>query len=307
MILLIFLVLIIYGVLHSAVDLTAVFKNALDLFAAVVEGLQMEAVIVAGVQRVQNGDQSADGIVHRGKELAVLSGIDAALQILTAAHGEVGFHAASQKRLVEELVVTAADVLRRGVGDILLVRFPPHLVAVLLHEVDELLTGGAVLHSFLDGVAQPFLPRRDTEGVGLTLGERETVLPAELMREFFGLLHLTSGLVKLPAILEADRVHDDVIVDVRRVHVGDYHALVAFEVLREPQTNLMGSLEVQRIIRSEGLDDVVVASAIGLTKLFLHCFELRLGSLSHAVDAGDETVHRFLAVGDVVEDVTQTT
>ena len=234
MILLVLLVLIIYGVLHGAVDLSAVFKDPLDFFLAVVECFQMEAVIVAGVQRIQNGNQPADGIVHRGQELAVFSGINAALQILTAAHGEVSFHVASQKRLVKELVVTAADVLRRGVGDILLVRFPPHFVTVLLHEVDELLAGGAVLHGLLDGTAQLFLPRRDAEGVGLTLGERETVLPAELMRELFGLLHLTSGLVKLPAILEADRVHDDVVMDVRRVHVGDYHALVAFEVLREP-------------------------------------------------------------------------
>ena len=69
----------------------------------------------------------------------------------------------------------------------------------------------------------------------------------------------------------------------------------------------MGSLEVQWIIRSEGLDDVIVASPIGFTELFLYRFELRLGSLRHTVDTGDETVHRFLAVGDVVEDVTQTT
>lgn len=122
------------------------------------------------------------------------------------------------------------------------------------------------------------------------------------MRELLGLLHLASGLVKFQAILEADRVHDNVVVDMRCVHVGDHHALIAFEILREPQTDLMGGLEVQRIIGSEGLDDVVIAAAIGLAELFLHRFELCLRSLSHAVDTGDETFHHFLAFGDVVED-----
>ena len=68
----------------------------------------------------------------------------------------------------------------------------------------------------------------------------------------------------------------------------------------------MGRFKVQRIVWGEGLDDVVVAAAIGFAEVFLHRFEFILSSLRHTVDAGDETVHRFLPVGDVVQDVAQT-
>ena len=130
MVLLVFFLFVIYGVFHRAVDLAAAFQNAPDLLLAVMQRFQMEAVIVAGVHRIQNGDQTADGIVHRRQEFTVLGGIDAAFQILTAAHIEVGFHAAAQKRLVEELIVSASDILRCSVGDVFLIWLPSHLVAV---------------------------------------------------------------------------------------------------------------------------------------------------------------------------------
>ena len=47
---------------------------------------------------------------------------------------------------------------------------------------------------------------------------------------------------------------------VRCVHVRDDHALIAFEVLRELQTDLVRGLEVQRIVGGEGLDDVIIAA-----------------------------------------------
>ena len=235
----------------------------------------MEAVIVTGVHRIQNGDQTADGIVHRRQEFTVLGGIDAAFQILTAAHIEVGFHAAAQKRLGEELIVSASDILRCGVGDVFLIRLPSHLVAVLRHECDELLTGSTVLHSFLNGTAQPFLPSRNTERIRLALGEGQAILPAKLVAVFLGLLHLPGALVKLLAVFKVYRVHDDVIVDVRRIHM-------------------------------RGLDEVVVAAAICFAELFLYRFEFILSCLSHAVDTGYETLHRFLTVCNIVQDTAQT-
>ena len=78
MVLLVFFLFVIYGVFHRAVDLTAAFQNAPDLLLAVMQCFQMEAVIVTGVHRIQNGDQTADGIVHRRQEFTVLGGIDAA-------------------------------------------------------------------------------------------------------------------------------------------------------------------------------------------------------------------------------------
>ena len=89
MVLLVLFIFVIYGVFHRAVDLAAAFQNALDLLLTVMQRFQMETVIVAGVQRIQNRNQTADGIVHRRQEFTVLGSIDAAFQILTAAHIEV--------------------------------------------------------------------------------------------------------------------------------------------------------------------------------------------------------------------------
>ena len=93
---------------------------------------------------------------------------------------------------------------------------------------------------------------------------------------------------------------------VRCVHVRDDHALVALEVFRELQANLMSGLEVQQIVGGEGLDDVIVTASVRFAELFLHRFELSLRRLGNAVDAGDETVHGFFPVGDVVEYAAQT-
>ena len=132
------------------------------------------------------------------------------------------------------------------------------------------------------------------------------MLPAELIVILLGLLHLTRGLMEFPPGLEVYRVHDDVVVYVRRVHVRDDHALIAFEVFSELQTDLMRGLEVQRIVGGEGLDDVIVTASVRFAELFFHRFKLRLRSLGDAVDTGDETVHGFLPVGGVVEYAAQT-
>ena len=62
----------------------------------------------------------------------------------------------------------------------------------------------------------------------------------------------------------------------------------------------------QRIVRGEGLDDVIIATAICFAELFLYRFEFILNCLSHAVDTGYETLHRFLTVCNIVQDTAQT-
>lgn len=75
MVLLVFFLFVIYGVFHRAVDLTAAFQNAPDLLLTVMQRFQMEPIIIACVQRIQNGDQTAGGIVHRRQEFTVLGSI----------------------------------------------------------------------------------------------------------------------------------------------------------------------------------------------------------------------------------------
>ena len=96
------------------------------------------------------------------------------------------------------------------------------------------------------------------------------------------------------------------IVDVRRIHMRDHHALVAIEVFRKLQPDLMRCIKIQRIVRGEGLDDVIIATAICFAELFLYRFEFILNCLSHAVDTGYETLHRFLTVCNIVQDTAQT-
>lgn len=112
--------------------------------------------------------------------------------------------------------------------------------------------------------------------------------------------------MKLLAVFKVYRVHDDVIVDVRRIHMRNHHALVALEVFRKLQPDLMRCIKIQRIVRGEGLDDVIIATAICFAELFLYRFEFILSCLSHAVDTRYETLHRFLTVCNIVQDTAQT-
>ena len=79
----------------------------------------------------------------------------------------------------------------------------------------------------------------------------------------------------------------------------DHHALVDLEVFRKLQPDLMRCIKIQRIVRGEGLDDVIIATAICFAELFLYRFEFILSCLSHAVDTGYETLHRFLTVCNI--------
>lgn len=302
MVLRILLFLVVHHILNAVFDLSAPAEDQLDLLLAVVNRLKVEAVIVAHGQRLEDGGQSADRVVQRWLRLTELPPLPAALQIRTTAHGEVVFHVLPQECLVEELAVPAADLFRGGVGDVLVAFLPPHAVPPRLHALNELLPIIAQLHGPLDVLSQFLLPGGDPVGVRFRLCDRQTVLQTQLVGELFGLLHLSGALMELLARLEIHGVHNDVVVDVIGVHVGGHHALVALEVSRKLQPDLMGRRKVQRIVRREGLDDMVVPPAIGFVELLLHRLELIQRRLRHAVDAGDERVGGLLPVGHIVQD-----
>ena len=66
------------------------------------------------------------------------SRLSTALQISRAAHFEVAIHVLPRERAVEELVVTAADILRDRVGDVLMTWLPLDAVAQRRHPREEL-------------------------------------------------------------------------------------------------------------------------------------------------------------------------
>ena len=69
-----------------------------------------------------------------------------------------------------EPVVPALHPLRRGVGDVLPAVYPPHLVALALHEGEELVFGGGVPHALVNGVHQPELPALALGGGAILAG-----------------------------------------------------------------------------------------------------------------------------------------
>ena len=237
----------------------------------------------------------------------VIGNFPAGLQIIRAAQPEVQLHILALQRLVEQLAVPAADVLRGGVGDVFLMRLPFHIVAIGIHIRNELLLRAALLHSLFDMIRQSPLPRRDAEWVGLGLRDGQAVLPTELAAVFLDLLHLPCGLMEFHARLEIDGVHDDMIMDVGSVHVGDHDALVALKMLRQLHPQLVCRCEVQWIIRCERLHDVVVAAALRFAELLFHCLEFRHRRPRYTVDAADKLLHRLFPVGDIVDDAPQPT
>ncbi len=79
------------------------------------------------------------------------------------------------------------------------------------------------------------------------------------------------------------------VVDVVGVHVSGHHTLVALKVLRK-----LGSFKIQRVVRGEVPDDVVVATAVRFVKLLFDRFELVTRSLRHTVHDSDEGVGGLL-------------
>lgn len=145
------------------------------------------------------------------------------------------------------------------------------------------------------------------ERVGLGLRDGQTVLPTELAAVVLDLLHLPCRLMEFHARLEIDGVHDNVVMDVGGVHVGDHDALVALKMLRQLHAQLVRRCKVQRIIRCERLHDVVVAAALRFAELLFHRLEFRHRRPRYTVDAADKLLHRLFPVGDVVNNAPQPT
>ena len=79
----------------------------------------------------------------------------------------------------------------------------------------------------------------------------------------------------------------EVRVDVIPVGVGRYYDFEAGDLFRQLQSNLMRLLRGDRIVRTEGLNHVVVQPTFCAVMQSLGVHEFLEGALRHTVDAGD--------------------
>ena len=97
----------------------------------------------------------------------------------------------------------------------------------------------------------------------LALYNRKTVLQTQLVRCFPKLFQRISIAVVLETSITTYRVDYEVRVDVIPVGVGCYYDFEAGDLLRQLQGNLMCHLRGDRIVRTEGLNHVIVHSSLG--------------------------------------------
>ena len=133
-----------------------------------------------------------------------------------------------------EATVPALPTIRAGEGDVLPGIHPGHLIALVLHELDEALTVIDVLQRLVDGVDQIQLPAVAPQTSLILTGPHllfagtllrrlqhtETVSDADLIIDFPVLLKVIGVLMELPAINMTDAVDYQVVVQMIGVDVG---------------------------------------------------------------------------------------
>ena len=152
-----------------------------------------------------------------------------------------------------QFVVSALLSRGRGVGDALSPRLPPHLIALLVHFTQELLSRPSSFHGFLDcddqlelpavsSVGRPVFPGPQALGAPVLLiwfQGGEAVLHADLVAD---LPHLLQGIwreVQFLSGVRVDGVDDQVGVQVLRVDVCGHQNLAAWE---EPLRQFLSDL-----------------------------------------------------------------
>ena len=224
-----------------------------------------------------------------------------------------------------EPVIPAPHALGRGVSDVLPAVCPPHLIALALHQRDELVFGGSVPHALVDGVHQPELPALALGGGAVLAGahpllldlllrrrkNRQVVGGADFIVDGPVGLQASGALVEFFPVLNADAVDNQVAVQMVGVDVGGYQYLEVGELpLGQFQSDGVGLLGRQVIRLCKGLDEVVVLPPVRFSKPFfgeLHLGEDRLGG---AVPAGHQPLslpQRLFLLADIASDTAERT
>ena len=208
-----------------------------------------------------------------------------------------------------QFVVSVLLSRGRGVSDALSSLLPAHLIALLVHFTQELLTRPGAFHGFLDcddqlelpavsSVGRPIFPSPQALGAPVLLvwlQGGEAVLHADLVTDLPHLLQGVGGEVQLLSGVRVDGVDDQVRVQVFRIDVCGHQNLAAWE---EPLRQLQGDLVRFRrrnfLFGGEGLDILVEEGSIGLSVEILGCHETFLCQLRRAVDTGEVAAAGFV-------------
>ena len=138
-----------------------------------------------------------------------------------------------------EPVIPALHTVGCYVGNVFPAVCPPHLVPLTLHQRNELVFGGSILHALVDGVHEAELPALALGGGAVLPAAHAFLFHLFLRRrqdlQTAGGADLVTGqpvglqvggiLVEFFPILEADTVYYQVIVQVVGVYVGGYQHL----------------------------------------------------------------------------------
>ena len=208
-----------------------------------------------------------------------------------------------------QFVVSALLSRGRGVSDALSSLLPAHLIALLVHFTQELLTRPGAFHGFLDcddqlelpavsSVGRPIFPSPQALGAPVLLvwlQGGEAVLHADLVADLPHLLQGVGGEVQLLSGVRVDGVDDQVGVQVLRVHVCGHQNLAAWEEpLRQFLSDLVRFRRRDFLFGGEGLDILVEEGSAGLPVKVLGRHETLLCQLRRAVDTGEVAAAGFI-------------
>lgn len=83
--------------------------------------------------------------------------------------------------------------------------------------------------------------------------------------------------MELPAVLEVDGIHNEVIMYVFGIRMGRHQHLISGKVLSELHSDLMRQLRSNIVVGRERLYNMVILSAVLLVVLMLHILEFITG------------------------------
>ena len=196
--------------------------------------------------------------------------------------------------------IPARLTVRAGVGDIFVRILPFDLITFHLHQLDEVLFADGVAHRFVDRNRQIQLPALTFFSYMILCGghtfdlfalgndHRKAVFHTELVRGVAQTLDFMVIGMELQTLLRVHRIDNKVRMYVVTVDVsGDQHLIAGEVFFGKTQSNFVRGLRCNRLIRVEGLHDVIVLSAarFAVLQLGIHHFIER--GLRYAVDSGD--------------------